>query len=94
MKVLLLLPSLGSGGAERQLVTLAVLFKQKGIDVEFLIYYKDDFYKHILDENSIKVNFIYTTNALDRILKVRKFIHFIFFNCDVVISFLETPSSL
>ncbi len=92
MKLLLLIPSLGSGGAERQLVTLAVLFKQKGIDVEFLIYYKDDFYKHILDENSIKVNFIYTTNALDRILKVRKFIHNS--NCDVVISFLETPSFL
>jgi len=43
MKLLLLIPSLGSGGAERQLVTLAVLFKRKGLDVEFLIYRKDFF---------------------------------------------------
>jgi len=92
VKLLLLIPSLGSGGAERQLVTLAVLFKQKGIDVEFLIYHKDFFYKHILDENSIKINLISTNNNFDRVLKVRKFIRDS--KSDAVISFLETPSFL
>ena len=92
MKVLCVIPSLGSGGAERQLVSLAVLFKQKGIDVEFLIYHKDFFYKYILDENSIKINLISTNNNFDRVLKVRKFIRDS--KSDAVISFLETPSFL
>lgn len=92
MKVLLLIPSLGSGGAERQLVSLGILFKKKGIDVEFLIYFKDDFYKHILDENLIKVNFVSSKNNFERIFKIRNFI--INSKSDIVVSFLETPDFL
>lgn len=88
MKLLLLIPSLGSGGAERQLVTLAILFKNKGIDVEFLIYHKDLFYLDILKKHEIKVNIIEESNYLDRIIKVRNFIKNYSPNC--VISFLET----
>lgn len=92
MKILLLISDLGSGGAERQLVTLAVLFKQKGFDVEFLIYHKSDFYKHILDKHDIKVNKINPKNNFDRILQVRKFIRQS--ECDAVISFLEVNNFL
>ena len=65
MRILLFISSLGSGGAERQLVNLGVLFKEKGYDVDFLVYYEDDFYKHILDNHNIKVN------------KINKSIHFL-----------------
>lgn len=92
MKILLLIPSLGSGGAERQLVNLALLFKQEKHNVEFVVYHKDDFYKHILDSYSIKINKLNPKNNLDRILKIRNFIRKS--NCDVVISFLETANFL
>ena len=50
MKVLCLIENLGSGGAERQMVGLAALLKERGHDVTVLTYYPDDFYKHVLDE--------------------------------------------
>ena len=92
MKLLLLISNLGSGGAERQLVTLAVLFKEKGIDVEFVVYHKDDFFKHILDNNGIKVNKLNPKNNIDRIVTVRRFIRQS--NCNGVISFLEINNFL
>lgn len=88
MRVLLLIPSLGSGGAERQLVTLAVLLKKNGFDIEFLIYHQEYFFKDILDENLINVNIVKAKNNFQRVLKVRQFIKK--FNSEVVISFLET----
>lgn len=88
----MIIPSLGSGGAERQLVTLALLFKQKGIEVECLLYHKDFFYIHLLQEHSIKVHIISPKNYLDRILTVRKFI--ISNNYDTAISFLESADFL
>ena len=90
MKLLLFIPSLGSGGAERQLVSLALIFKEAGHDVEFLIYHKDFFYEHILSRYSIRVNYLETSNSIDRILKIRRFIRSN--DWDTVISFLETPS--
>lgn len=88
MKLLLLIPSLGSGGAERQLVNLALIFKKKGIDVEFLIYHNDLFYGHLLEGKGISINQIRCFNFLDKIFKVIKFIKKN--KPDVVLSFLET----
>lgn len=87
MKILLVIPSLGSGGAERQLVTLGTLFKDEGFDVEFLIYREDYFYLDLLNKKSIKVNVIEDKNYLYRIFAVRNFIRSRKF--DAVISFLE-----
>lgn len=92
MKLLLVIPSLGSGGAERQLVNLAILFKQKGIDVEFVVYHEIFFYKYLLDEKLIVVNTITSSNFLERVLRVRSFIRKS--KSDVVISFLETADFL
>lgn len=92
MKLLLLIPSLGSGGAERQLVTLAILFKKKGFDVEFLIYRKDFFYLPILEKNNIKVNILNPRSYFDRVIKVRSFIQNN--NYEAIISFLEISAFL
>jgi len=88
----MVIASLGSGGAERQIVNLAILLKGKGFDVEFLIYHNDLFYKHILDSSLIKINLIESKNNFDRILKFRGFLKKT--NFEAVISFLETPSFL
>lgn len=92
MKLLLLISSLGSGGAERQLVTMGTLFHEQGLHVEFLVYHEDDFFKHILDEKGIKVNQLCPKNHIDRIIKVRRFIRKSDF--DAVISFLEVNNFL
>lgn len=57
-KVICIIESLGSGGAERQLVGLASLLKGKSLDVEVWTYYPDDFYKYVLDENNVTYRYI------------------------------------
>ena len=89
--ILFLLPSLGSGGAERQAVTIARLLKKTGYEVTFWCYFEDNFYEKILVEDGIKVN-RKVCNYLRRIHYTTRFIrkeHF-----DVVISFMHTPNFL
>lgn len=90
MKILCVIDSLGSGGAQRQLVQLAIGFKEKGHDVSFLIYHNLCFFKYELDLHDINVKIIEDTNFLKRIFKMRKYIRNL--GVDGVISFLESPS--
>jgi len=90
MKILCFIDVLGSGGAQRQLVNLSIEFKLIGVDISFLVYYPNEFYTSVLDENNIKVHLIYETRIIQRILKIRHYIHNGSF--DAVISFLETPN--
>ena len=87
MKILCVIDSLGSGGAQRQLVNLAIGFKEKGHEVSFLVYHDESFFKPILDEANIPITFILEKNYFLRILKIRSFIRK--GNFDVVLSFLE-----
>lgn len=57
-KIICINESLGSGGAERQLVGLASLLKCQGLDVEVWTYYSDSFYKYILDESHVTYRYI------------------------------------
>lgn len=91
-RILFLSPNLGSGGAERQMVTVASLFKDKGYDVEFLCYTEGDFYEHILKAKGIMVHWIILPNYFKRMMRVRSFIRK--GGYDVVVSFLETPCFL
>lgn len=90
-RILFILPTLRSGGAERQAVTIAVLLKQLGYDVEFLVYFNGDFYEPTLQEAGIRVHrkvcsylhrMAYVTN------RVRKGRY------NAVISFMPTPNFL
>lgn len=56
MKLLFLIDSLGSGGAQRQMVTIAPLLKQQGMDVEILCYYQDTFFIEQLNIADIKTS--------------------------------------
>lgn len=90
MKILFFIDSLGSGGAQRQLVNLAIVFKNKGFDVCCLTYYESDFYLKLLTDFDIPTTTLKCGNAFSRIIKCRSFIRKGRF--DAVISFLETPS--
>lgn len=92
MKILCVIDSLGSGGAQRQLVNLAISFKKNGHDVDFLIYYNDDFYSDILNKNDINIISIFEENYIKRILKIRS--HIRSSKYQSIVSFLETPSLL
>lgn len=93
-KILFLTPNLGSGGggAERQIVTVALLMHEKGYNVEFLCYCEGSFYVPVLIEKNIPIHWKVANNYLKRMFLVRQFIRN--GNYDVVISFLETPNFL
>ena len=90
-KVLLLIDSLGAGGAQRQLVGLAVLLKKRGYDVSVATYHDDRFYVDTLLDACVP--YVYLKSAHDskrRILAVAKYIRKV--RPEWVIAFLETPS--
>ncbi|WP_235299290.1 glycosyltransferase family 4 protein [Portibacter marinus] len=92
MKILLLIDSLGPGGAQNQLVLLAKTLKAKGHLVHVFYYHDINFFKDRLSEGDIKVflcqkknklglNVIHELNKLDKT-----------YGYDGIISFLDTPN--
>ena len=91
MKIILFTDDLGAGGAQRQLVGLAVMLQEKGYDVKVCTYFDMDFYKSYLDENHVpNVIIPNAASGKKRILAVRKF--FKIERPDWVIAYQETPS--
>jgi len=68
MKLLCVIDSLGSGGAQRQIVELAKGFKKKGHRVQFLTYHDINFFKPQLDRIDIPVQTILEPNYVKRLL--------------------------
>ena len=90
-KILLITDSLGAGGAQRQLVGLAIMLKEKGYDVKVSTYYDIDFYKKQLDDAGVPNELIPgADNTKKRILAVRSY--FKKEHPDWVIAYQETPS--
>lgn len=90
MKIVLLIDSLGFGGAQRQIVNLAIELKKGGHDIHFIRYRNDDFFLPLLSSNDIKPINIEEKNLCLRALKIRKTIRSI--SPDTVISFLDSPN--
>lgn len=90
MKILCVIDCLGSGGAQRQLIELAKGFKEKGDDISFLVYHKENFFQNFLEEAGIPIKEIIEPNYLRRLHKMRKFIRKGKF--DIVLSFLEAAN--
>lgn len=90
MKVLCLIDGLGSGGAQRQMINLAVGLKNRGYFVEMIAYTDADFYLKKLKCENISYKVIGNKNYLERVIKIRNYIRKA--KPDVVISFLETPN--
>ena len=92
-RVLFLAANLCSGGAERQMVTVACLLKKEGHDVTVYCYDRADFYADILRNENVPIIWeLSPSNYLKRIRRVRRFIRK--GNYDAVISFLKTCNFL
>jgi glycosyltransferase involved in cell wall biosynthesis len=90
LKILCFIDSLGSGGAQRQLVNLAIGFKEKGHDVSFLVYHHEPFYLKDIERYHIPYHCILDDNYLKRLFKLRSFIRK--GNYDSILSFLEAAN--
>lgn len=90
LKILCVIDSLGSGGAQRQMVGLAKSFKEKGHDVTILVYHEDIFFKNSLEQVQIPLVVILEPNYLKRLLKIRNHIRKGYYNA--VLAFQEAPS--
>lgn len=92
-RVLFLSDNLCSGGAQRQMVTVAQLLGREGYEVSVYCYDLDDFNAHYLTDAEIPIIWeIESTNYLRRIRNVRRFIRR--GNFDAIISFLPTCNFL
>ena len=88
-RVLFISPTLGSGGAERQIVNVAIKLKKRGYNAEFLCYGYGNFFEDILKSEGISVKWIQHNYVLRLILCVC-FIHK--GKYDAIVSFSPTPS--
>lgn len=90
-RILLFIDSLGSGGAQRQIVGLAKLLKDKGYSVKLIYYHPISFYKPYLDEYSIDNECVkVAANKWKRFYRIYKSIRK--YRPEVVISYLDSPN--
>jgi len=93
-KVLCLIDGLGSGGAERQLVGLAILLKQKGYQVELVCYHKDLFCLPMAQQGDITPIVLSVKNSQwSKLMAIRRFIKSKG-GFDCVISYKDGPNAI
>lgn len=91
MKITMLVESLGSGGAERQICNLAVEMKRRGHDVQVVTYAPGNFYAPLLEHAGVKHTFIGGSGTLQWLPRIRRFLRTN--QQDVVLAFLESCAS-
>lgn len=92
-RILCLIDSLASGGAQRQMVGLSSLLKERGYLVKVATYYDIPFYYQQLQDNGVDFEYVPCgTGLLERLSRIRQVIKR--FDPDVVISYLDTPNIL
>lgn len=90
-RILLLIDSLGAGGAQRQMVGLAILLQGKGYQVKVIYYHPDFFYREHLDEHDVENE--YVDEARNIVKRFFLIVHAIRkYNPGTVISFLDKPN--
>ena len=93
MRILLIIDSLVGGGAQRQLVGLAKLLKQRGVQVKVITYHYIPFYLSLLVDSGVDYENIYKArNKCTRLYYIRRAI--ICYRPDWVIAYLDTPNIL
>ncbi len=92
-KILFLTESLDSGGAERQLVSLAVSLKQKNETAEVWTYYPNDFYLPLLQQANVAYRCV--AKGLNRGKRLMKIIGELYKERpSVVIAYLDTACAM
>ena len=89
-KVICFTDNLGSGGAQRQMVGLACMLKDRGYDVSVVLYYDTPFYKPILDDAGIESTIVKNSNYIGRIWSMYRY--FRKNKGATIIAYQETPS--
>lgn len=90
MKILLLIDSLGSGGAQRQMVILARLLKESGCHVKLVFYQPLSFYKYYLDAAQVESEWLFRGRVKwKRLFAVADCIRS--YQPDIIISYLYSP---
>jgi glycosyltransferase involved in cell wall biosynthesis len=92
VKIVIIIDSLGSGGAERQCVVLAIALKHLGHEPVILGYHYGDHFKDELDDQGISYELIIENNPILRIYKFRRKIRQI--HPKAIIAFLQTSALL
>lgn len=90
MRITCVIDNLDSGGAQRQMTMLATLLKARGHIVRLLTYYPHDFYRPLLDEAGVSVEYVSHRTKLGRVWAMRKAIRA--GRPEAVIAYLQTPS--
>ncbi len=92
-KVVCLVESLAPGGAERQMVNLAILLKNSGYDLSLVYYYDNNFYSPLLNDAGVRHYCIgKDVCRIKRIFEIRRFVKAA--SPDVIISYMNTPSMI
>ena len=90
-RIVLFTDALGSGGAQRQLVGLAILLKDRGFDVIVLTYHNNTFFVPLLEENGI--SYLFSTkahNKINRVLGISQEIRAL--KPDILIAYQRSPA--
>ena len=91
-RILCLIDTLGIGGAERQMVGLAIFLKEKGYEVDLVAYYPDDFYTSIARKGGIEPIIVHWGNSQwSKFWGLRKYIN-ISGGYDCVIAYKYGPN--
>lgn len=90
VKLLCVIDDLGSGGAQRQLVNIACVLRERGHEVEFFTYHAGDHFKPQLDQAGIPLHLYVKTSRFSPwpVVALRRLIRVGGFTC--VLAFLET----
>ena len=88
--MVMLIESLGAGGAERQICILAVEMERRGHDVHVVTYAPGNFYAPILEHAGIKHTFLGGIGTLQWLHKIRRFLRSN--HQEVVLAFLGSCS--
>jgi glycosyltransferase involved in cell wall biosynthesis len=89
MKIVCVIDSLGSGGAQRQLVNLAIGLKERGHQVAFITYHSGAHFVDTLLSQGIPLNRLMVQSRVDKVRKIRAMLRSL--KPDAVIAFLDGP---
>lgn len=92
MRIVCIIDSLGSGGAQRQLVGLAALLKEKGHEVKVVYYHDVHFFRTFLIERGVDYEYLTTDRKFMKFRKVYQTVKR--YQPDVVVAYLDGATML
>jgi glycosyltransferase involved in cell wall biosynthesis len=92
LKIALIIDHLGSGGAQRQIATLATLLASRGHSVRLITYFPHDHFLAGIQECGVVHELINRTTKLGRFRAIRRAVRRQ--RPDIIVGFLDSPNAL